>query len=226
METLETTWKTTKALHHAYFLAGDSEKVIPDLLSFLEEFVGVKISGNPDFWHRQFDTFTIDDARALADSQEEKDFGSGRKIFIIQTNLITEQAQNALLKVFEEPTSGTHFFLLMPQDTLLPTLRSRFQILNMARVPLAKDSALSVLKMKMADRMNLAKEISDSIKDEKKTKQDAIQLVNQIESELYGNFNGELNSAEGLKMCQKTREVLSDNGAPVKMILENLMLNL
>jgi hypothetical protein len=33
-------------------------------------------------------------------------------------------------------------------------------------------------------------------------------------------------SADDLALCQKTREALYDRGAPVKMILENLMISL
>ena len=59
----------------------------------------------------------------------------GKKIFIIETGFFTREAQNSLLKVFEEePTEGTHFFVFTPSaETLLPTLRSRMVILHQKR---------------------------------------------------------------------------------------------
>ncbi len=155
MKLLETTWLTTGNIHHAYFLVGEPSVVVPHVREFLEKTVNIQLAGNPDVWHGRFDVFTIDDARQLSDSQERKSFQTNtqankknsersikdgknkeentqesRKIFIIETNSITESAQNSLLKVFEEPTVGTHFFIISPQDTLLPTLRSRMQVVD------------------------------------------------------------------------------------------------
>ncbi len=59
------------------------------------------------------------------------------KIFIIEeAHLMTTQAQNALLKTFEEPPPNTHIFLLTTQvNSLLPTIRSRAQILHFNPLP-------------------------------------------------------------------------------------------
>ncbi len=267
MEILEKTWKTTGALHHAYFLVGDISETAKKLTSFLENTVGIKIAGNPDFWRRQFNVFTVDEARDLSDSQERRSFTAdqsnrakfamGLKIFIIEANSITEQAQNALLKIFEEPTAHTHFFILMPQDVLLPTFRSRIQvIIEVADGDhLQKQSADGDhLQKSLLERMGVVKKIVDGIKDEKSTKQDAISLLNQIEREIYDKqscrrffhqknrveknvsckrehfFNGDHTECKkwtnDLKVCQLARESLNDNGAPVKMILENFMLSI
>lgn len=208
-------------LHHAYLLVGDISNIKTELVSFLEKSLKIKTSGNPDFWQCKFNVFSVDDARALSSSQDLKDFNGEKKIFIIQTNSITEQAQNSLLKVFEEPTSGTHFFLILPQDTLLPTLRSRMHHLNMSRTRLDIDG--SVLEKSLLERMKMVKEISDGIKDESKTKQDATNLLNQIQRELYEN--GIENKTKSLQICADAEKALHDNGAPVKMILENVMLS-
>ena len=209
-------------LHHAYFIIEhEAEEVISKLKHFLENIVGVKTSGNPDFWHGRFDTLTIDHARDITETSQRKDFSGGRKIFIIQADFITEEAQNSLLKVFEEPTAGTHFFIISPQDILLPTLRSRMVVLlNESGV----ETSESILKLKLKDRLARVKEITDAISDEEKTKQDAILLLNQIEKELYDL--GTEKSAASLKVCESARASLYDRGAPIKMILENLVLSI
>jgi len=222
MQTLIDLYKNSKQLHHAYFfVAHKVDETISNLKHFLEHIVGVKTSGNPDFSHQQFKTLTIDYARGLAEAQERKDFSAGRKIFIIETNFITEEAQNALLKVFEEPTAGTHFFIISPQDILLPTLRSRMQVILS---PVEDSQSASILKLSLPKRMEKVKEITDAISDEEKTKQDVIALLNQIESELYEK--GTKENAKSLKICESARHSLYDRGAPVKMILENVMLSI
>ena len=150
----------SKNLHHACFLVGDTEAIFLKLKNFLEKRVGIKTSGNPDFWSGKFKTLTIDEARAIAELQERKSFvgkslGSEAskwrgKIFVIQADFITEEAQNSLLKVFEEPTSGTHFFIISPQDILLPTLRSRMQIIFHSEM---SSTRLDILGMKMNERL-------------------------------------------------------------------------
>ena len=70
----------------------------------------------------------------------------------------------------------------------------------------------------------MVKEIVDGIADEQKTKQDAIDFLNQIESELH--TTGVLKSAKSLEICESARASLYDRGAPVKMILENLVLSI
>jgi hypothetical protein len=221
MDELINSYKQSNQLHHAYFLVGDGEVILPKLNSFLEKNVGVKITGNPDFWSAKLDTLTIEEARNLAEASERKDFSGSKKIFIIQTDFITLEAQNSLLKVFEEPTFGTHFFIISPQDILLPTLRSR--VVTIVESPDLEQSE-SVLKLKMKERLAKIKEITDAISDEESTKQEAISFLNKIEMDLYKKGAGE--KSKELKICEATRAALLDRGAPVKIILENLMLNI
>lgn len=223
MEQLVASFGQSGTLHHAYFVVGDSS-VLPPLTNFLEKEVQIKTQGNPDFWHGKFATFTIDNARSLAFSQEAKEFAGGKKIFIIEADFITEEAQNALLKVFEEPTAGTHFFIISPQDTLLPTLRSRVQMIFHTNT--VKDSPLqnSILKLTLAERILKVKEITEGIADEEKTKQDAIAFLNNIERELYDR--GVEKSAEALAITESARQSLYARGTPVKMVLEHVMLTI
>ncbi len=222
MHQLISSYKKSEHLHHAYFLVGDGQCITQDLIDFLENSVGVKKSGNPDFQIRTVGTFAIDDARVVSDFQHRKSFSGGKKIFIIEADTITEEAQSSLLKVFEEPTAGTHFFIISPQDILLPTFRSRMQVIQVENVRGKNSKADSILNLKLKERLERVKEIIDGISDEEQTKQDAISFLNQIEKELHGN--GIEESSLALEVCQLARESLYDRGAPVKMILENVVL--
>lgn len=214
-------YKNSENLHHAYFFVEhDVDKFFNELKKFFEETLGVLTSGNPDFWHGVFGTLTVDDAKAITSNSARKDFSGGRKVFVIQAEFITEEAQNALLKVFEEPTPGTHFFIISPQDMLLPTLRSRMMIMGGGEREIKTES---ILALSLAERLTRVKKVVDAISDEESTKQDAIILLNQIEKELY--VLGTEKKGRELKICAEARNALYDRGAPVKMILEHVMLS-
>jgi hypothetical protein len=209
-----------ESLHHAYFIVGNEES-LGKLNTFLSEQLGVATSGNPDYFHQRFDTLKIEDARDLAFAQERKDFSGNKKFFVIETDFITEEAQNSLLKVFEEPTVGTHFFIISPQEIILPTLKSRMLIIHDL---IEAENEDSILKMSLAERIARVKEITESISDEDGTKQDAITFLTQIESELYKK--GIEKHSRELKACEFSRQALYDRGAPVKIILEQLVLSI
>lgn len=119
--------------HHAFALAGQSEVVIPQLLKAIEK-DGTKVRGNPDFRSETYDVFGIDEARELKEAAYRKAVSGSKKVFVISARGITKEAQNALLKVFEEPPEDTQFFLITPSlEILLPTLRSRLHILSILR---------------------------------------------------------------------------------------------
>ena len=68
-------------------------------------------------------------------------------VVINEANLLSQPAQNAFLKLLEEPPSAVKFLLICPQQqTLLPTIRSRCQIINL--LPLSqKEFAASFPKL-------------------------------------------------------------------------------
>ena len=114
------------ALHHAYFIEGEQDLLIPALNTFIEKDLGVKIKGNHDYWCKSFETFTISDARELKKTQSKKAFSDDLRIFVLGLDTFTREAQNSLLKIFEEPAEQTVFFVVSPSlSGILPTLESR-----------------------------------------------------------------------------------------------------
>ncbi len=73
---------------------------------------------------------------------------SERKVFIIsESNKMNESSSNAFLKVLEEPSESTVFILLTKNKTqLLPTIRSRCQVINFFS-PTKKEISNYLLKM-------------------------------------------------------------------------------
>jgi DNA polymerase-3 subunit delta' len=64
---------------------------------------------------------------------------AARVIIVNEAQLLNPQAANALLKAVEEPPPATHFIFIIPEiSQLLPTLRSRSQVLRFAPLPAAQ----------------------------------------------------------------------------------------
>lgn len=77
-------------------------------------------------------SISVDAVRELRDeaylSSNDLDF----KAFVIsEAHLMTVEAQNAFLKILEEPPENVYFFLITNGGALLPTVRSRAPVLRM-----------------------------------------------------------------------------------------------
>lgn len=116
--------------HHAYFLEGPLSE-FEELAHVLRESENF-LPHDPGFIARQYEKFGIDEARDLIGTASLKNTG-GRTLFVLGVGSMTSEAQQALLKLFEEPQQGTQFVLLLPHGTLLPTLRSRMLPLEVGR---------------------------------------------------------------------------------------------
>jgi hypothetical protein len=213
--------------HHAHLVTGKWSEMRDALTALIEEEFDTTLRGNPDYWLGEYGTMGIDAARALAESQTRKAFRGGEKIFILAFDFITSEAQNALLKVFEEPTARTHFFVVTPLgDTLLPTLRSRLAPLALTKDqrPKTKDGnfASGFLKGDMKTRLRIVEPIV-----EEKDKASALALLDDLERELHDTTDmaesgGEARFALGELI--KMRGYLRGRAPSVKMILEYVAL--
>ncbi len=217
-------------LHHAYLIEGD-ESVFSGLRSLLEE-IGVKINGNPDVIFQTYGNFGINDSRFLRSFQAEKSMAGQGKFLAIYANTFLPEAQNALLKTFEEPTEGTHFFLVTPRpELLLETLRSRLETLELAPIksidPATEKKAKEFLEETVKGRLQIVTTLIKAHKDEKDIlKMEALNLLNALESLLYeskksvGGFENEDDFIFG--EIRKCRGYLFDSGAAAKMLLEHI----
>ncbi len=100
-------------------------------------------AGHPDLlWIRQEEEerqISVEKVRELHKALSYAPLEASKRFVVIEEaqNLNT-QASNAILKILEEPPSHTCFFLICSDaDTLLPTIRSRCQIVRF--FPLAKE---------------------------------------------------------------------------------------
>ena len=87
-------------------------------------------------------TISVDLIRRVREDVIVKPNEAGRKVYIIpNAGTMTREAQNALLKVLEEPPAYALFLLLCTRATeLLATIRSRSQIYSLEETPALTDS--------------------------------------------------------------------------------------
>jgi DNA polymerase III delta prime subunit len=220
--------KNIKHLHHAYFVPSVSEETLLYLEKILNEF-GVQTRGTPDYIVWKGETFGVDDARDIKRKQGVKNF-SGKQCFIIYATTITLEAQNALLKVLEEPTPETHFFICIPHEgTLLPTLLSRMVVLSTKRKEQKGATALAFLKGTPGERLKfLEKEILGKDKDEIE-RSEILSFLNLLEKEISDAFHKnefktrkEVENAVGA--IYSARSLISKNQGSAKLLLENIAL--
>ncbi|MEK7213923.1 MAG: hypothetical protein AAB637_02305 [Patescibacteria group bacterium] len=218
-----------KALdHHAYFIHAFKDSV-QKLKDFLKKEFHIEHSKNPDFYHEKFETLGIDESRRIKENHLSKSFTEGSKrIFIIEASGITHEAQNSLLKIFEEPNEDSHFFLIMPSsEILLPTLRSRLFIIKSNEenqgIQAIKD-AENFLRLSKKDRIDFVDEMAKKISDEKANKSDAQEFLTALEIVSYKK-NG-LKNKEALEAILKARDYMSDRSPSIKQLLEFVALSL
>ncbi len=237
-------------LHHAYLIEGPEGEIVQEIKEFLKN-LGVKTVGNPDFVHIQLDSFKVEDARNLKSYAVQKSFSLGKKIFIISANNFLLEAQNSLLKTFEEPIENTHFFLIVPDiNILLKTLVSRFYLIS-ARQDLTEETkkAEKFINMPLKDRIDFIKELLVEPEEEDEegneiivlnsTRAQALKFLNALELTLHNkfvnNFSGLLQPSAGtfpvqnsLQICLqhffRVREFLRMPGSSVKSLMESVAL--
>jgi len=235
-------------LHHAYLIEGDREEIMPELFKFLES-LGVKTSANPDFCHISVDSFKIEDARNLKSVEHEKSFSlghsslgnrptgdatgeaTGKKIFLISANNFLLEAQNTLLKIFEEPIENTHFFVIVPdKNTLLKTLVSRFYLIETKISPEQElKEAEKFIKMSLKDRIDFVKELLVEAEEKEEiividsTRSKALKFLNVLESVLSSKFLKNY-SANYFAHIFKVREFLNQPGSSAKTLMESVAL--
>ncbi len=206
--------------HHAYAIVGREESTLPALLQALKKSIGFSSKGNPDYWYGMHEVLGISEARLIKEASGRQPLNGGKKIFVIVVQSITGEAQNALLKVFEEPSPDTHFFLLLPSaHILLPTLRSRLEIIKPTTVTLgASPSVKTFTQSSVPNRLELVKKLLKEM--EEGTREIAVDFLDALECE-YARQGSEAyrETLSNILLCKR---YLRDRSPSFKLILEHL----
>ena len=130
-----------------------------------------------------------------------------------------DEAQNALLKTLEEPPAGSIFFIIVQSpETLLPTLRSRMQTLVLSGADVAGLVDANIfLSATPAKRLDMLKPLLEKGDDDRRDIGGIIAFLASLERALAKH-------PEGLAAIYRARKYMSDKGALVKPLLEQVAL--
>jgi DNA polymerase III delta prime subunit len=173
------------------------------------------IAAEDEVQESEFEKFGVSDAQQLVKNAHLRPSDTTQQLYVVRAQFITLEAQNAMLKVFEEPPQSTRFLLIVPKDfTVIPTLLSRCEIVA--------DSALSVentvftefLAASFAERLALI--------DQAQKKKDA-QWQRNIKAGLIAYLQ---THTEHLRELEYAASVLLTRGASNKLLLEHAALTI
>ena len=189
---------------------------------------GFVIKANADFHLYEHDAFLIEHAHELRREQGMHASQGSRKIFVVAFNTIMIEAQNALLKTLEEPTEGTKFFFITRNgEMLLPTVRSRMQVIRMEEAETmlgAKDPGVLFLVATVPERLKFIERYTKVKADDKpRAKEESRVFLIALERAVYAKGNTML-YAKALEDILTAKRFLSDRSPSVKLLLEHLAL--
>ena len=221
-------------LHHAYLIEGARDEIVPEIIKFLKS-LDINTVANPDFYNISIDNFKIDEAFDLRAMSTDKSFSTARKVFIICANSFSLDAQNVLLKMFEEPIESTHFFIIVPDaKALLKTFVSRFYVIS-PNPGLGEGSnvAEKFIAMPLKSRIDFIKELladaddEDIIADSGRSK--ALKFLNALEAIVSKTLFNEKMSKDifdtsFFEHFFKVREFLRMPGSSTKTLMESVAL--
>ncbi|MDZ4227201.1 MAG: hypothetical protein U1D26_01855, partial [Patescibacteria group bacterium] len=156
------------------------------------------------------------------------------RYFILVCPGMTSEAQNALLKTLEEPPVEAAFYIITPApQTLLPTLRSRMQIVDVSDSAVeASGSGIDVKEFLAAappKRLDMLKPLLQKGEDERRDTGAIVAFLSELEVALSGHIRGKKHKKSdeirsGVEAIYRARAYVLDKGALVKPLLEQAAL--
>ena len=211
-------------LHHAYAIIGNADEIVKELQNFFKKELNFQTAGNPDFWQGSYDVMKMKDCIEIINLHQQRPIEGDKKIFVINANFITEDAQNRMLKLFEEPRGDTHFFLILPSaNNLIPTLASRLMIIHHSGENNSLINVKDFLKISISERIEEIKKLMTSITDEEKSKIEVVNFINALEVELTKKTDFlklKKGEAKLFEQIEKVRQYSSEQSPSLKMLLE------
>jgi DNA polymerase III subunit delta' len=144
---------------------------------------------------------------------------------------LTIEAQNALLKLLEEPPNNTIIILLVGSiDSVLPTIRSRCKIIELNQETTSSenenlDKHLELLssleKAGVGERLKIAQDYS---KDKDEAVETIEKMILALRNELLKNQNVDV--VKKITKLQKSYTLIKKTNINLRLALENLFLNI
>ncbi|MDB4992454.1 MAG: holB [Parcubacteria group bacterium] len=228
--------------HHAYVITGTEEQVMEKARSFAARALSLSDVSNPDIQTFSHGLLSVDDVRKISNSIYRTAM-SDQKAVIIFASRIFHEAQNALLKVCEEPPEGVTIIIGVPSlGQLLPTLRSRLLPLPDDSNPVSpettdteKGSADEFLSLSSADREKYITKLLDRTKSDKEEikqgeRAEASELIKGITEAAHASYLHEGNAGKRTELLAFLEDLsafmplMYERSAPLKLIFEHILL--
>lgn len=220
--------------HHAYFFVGDTEEGIKAALAYGEDVLGLSGGDNPDLLVLQYTLFSVDDARYVRDVAQRTSMG-GAKLIVIAAPRMYHEAQNALLKVCEEPPPHTYLVLVVPTEgNMIETLRSRLLPLP-GQFHENKKKHVSTGELFLTgtekEREKIVEDIlkrakSDKAEEKQAARIEALRLGEELTFAAYVKYQktSDPTLRALLSDLERLVPILHERSAPLKPILEHLVI--
>lgn len=221
--------------HHAYLYIGAHEPGIAAARAFAAEKLGIEGAQHPDLTVFAYEgLFPIDHARRITTFASQAPVEGDKKLIVIAVGRIFVPSQNALLKLFEEPSEGTTLILIVPAEgMLLPTLRSR--LITLPRTEGEIDAAARLfIDATPTEREKIVAKLVSRVKSDKDDEKQAARMeAVHIAEGLIRTAHTKRLKAKGeeaenltllLKDLDRFMPVLHTSSAPLKLIFEHLLI--
>lgn len=195
-------------MHHAQLFIGSyawAHTVLPEALRGEGE----------DVRHYSGVRMGIDEVRSIIYEAYLKPIHEDKRSFVISYAGLTLDAQNALLKLLEDPPVTAQFFIIADREELLiPTVRSRLALVAREDTHTIDVECLEFFMLSIPKRLA-------HIADRMKNKDDvwAREMMRAIEKKAYTERNMSV-----LQSLDELRPFYDTQGASRKMVLEHLAL--
>lgn len=205
------------ATHHAHVFEGDLVAGAAAARAYVVETLNLPVERNPDVVVTVYERFMLQDAHTLRERASRMPFGA-QQVFVCVFGEIMSEAQNALLKLLEEPNAYTSFVFVVPSvSRLLPTVRSRLSYGGrVTGVLTERERAQAFLRASVGERTALLAPLTDKEAD----RANASAFLDALESVLHGE--GVERRVEALREVVFVRTYLADPSRSLKMLLEHL----
>lgn len=196
--------------HHATLLRGDFDEACAALRDALQfDFQSV---ADPDISYIHTDALSIEEVRDLSSRALQMPVLRDYMTFIVASDTINTQAQNALLKLTEDPPTHARFIFILPHSApLFGTLRSRFNVIDVGTATTEKGVATESFATRMKDIARMAKDKDNAGME---------QLLRTAELSVHARPG-----SRASKALITARRYIESNGSSPKMLLENLAIS-
>lgn len=204
--------------HHAILIDNDPSTTVTllrDELKFKDN--------DPDIIWTSFESIGIDEARSIIELALTAPINKAKKKIIISAGSITREAQNGLLKLFEDPNPQVEFIIAFENaHSLLPTLRSRLLVVKGIRTgAVIGPDPIEFLGLSLSSKMTEVDRIVARFKDSG-SRQEARRFLQTLLTELECDPKANL---DGIRAIGSALSYIDDKGASLKLLLESVALS-